>query len=30
MEWWFWALIPVLLGLVGVMIYLRNKKPEDD
>lgn len=30
MDWWFWALIPVLLGLVGALLYLRNKRPDDD
>lgn len=30
MPWYFWVLIPVLLGLVGAFIYLRNQRPEGD
>jgi hypothetical protein len=29
MEWWFWVLLVVLLALVGVLIFLRSKRPED-
>jgi LPXTG-motif cell wall-anchored protein len=29
-EWWFFAImILVLLGLIGALLYLRNKRPED-
>jgi hypothetical protein len=29
-EWWFLGtMIVVLLGLVGLMIFLRNQRPED-
>jgi hypothetical protein len=30
MEWWFWVLLLVLVGLIGVFFYLRNKRPEDE
>jgi len=30
MPWYFWALIPVLLGLIGAFIYLRNQRSEED
>lgn len=29
-DWLFWALIPVLLILVGVFFYVRNKRPDDE
>jgi hypothetical protein len=29
-EWWFLGLMFVLLlGLVGLLLFLRNKRPED-
>src|SRR5262245_58650387 len=28
-EWWFWLGILAIAGLVGVLIYLRNHRPED-
>jgi hypothetical protein len=28
-EWWFWAGLVVIGGLVGLLIYLRNKRPEE-
>lgn len=30
LDWWFWALIPVLIGLVIAFLYVRNKRPSDD
>ena len=30
-NWWFWVpLVVVLLGLVGLMVFLRMKKKDDD
>jgi hypothetical protein len=29
MPWWFWILLVVLVVLVGLLIFLRNKKAED-
>jgi hypothetical protein len=29
MEWWMWVLILLLIVLVGVLIYLRNQRPEE-
>jgi hypothetical protein len=30
-EWWFMALmVVILLGLIGLLIFLRNKRSEDD
>ena len=30
-EWWFMGLMAVLLvGLIGLLLYLRNKRQEDD
>ena len=29
MEWWFWVLLLVLVVLIGVFLFLRNKRPED-
>jgi LPXTG-motif cell wall-anchored protein len=29
-DWLFWLMIPLLLALVGVFLYLRNKRPSDD
>jgi hypothetical protein len=30
-EWWFLGLMTVILiGLVGLLLYLRNKRPDDD
>jgi hypothetical protein len=30
-EWWFMALMAVgLLGLIGVLLVLRNRRAEDD
>lgn len=26
----YWLLIPLLLVLVGVYLYMRNKRPDDD
>jgi hypothetical protein len=29
-TWAFWIIMPlVLVGLIGIFLYLRNKKPED-
>jgi hypothetical protein len=29
-EWWFMGLmVLILIGLVGVLLYMRNKRPED-
>jgi hypothetical protein len=30
MDWWFWALLVLLLALIGVFLYLRNQRPSDD
>jgi hypothetical protein len=29
MEWWFWVLLLVLVGLVGVLIFLRTRRTDD-
>jgi hypothetical protein len=29
MEWWFWVLLVVLVGLVGVLIFLRTRRTDD-
>jgi hypothetical protein len=29
-EWWLWTGIVILLGLVGLLLYLRNRSAEDD
>ncbi|MBL8794319.1 MAG: hypothetical protein JNM56_10475 [Planctomycetia bacterium] len=29
-EWWLWTGIVVLLGLVGLLFYLRNRSEDDD
>jgi hypothetical protein len=29
-EWWLWVGLLAILGLVGVLIVLRNKRPDDD
>jgi hypothetical protein len=30
LEWWFLGLmVVVLLGLIGVLLFLRNRRPED-
>lgn len=28
-AWWFWVGLLAIAGLVGVLIYLRNHRPED-
>jgi len=29
MEWWFWVLLVVGVGLVGVLIFLRTRRTDD-
>ncbi len=30
-EWWFMGLmVVILLGLIGLLLFLRNRRPEDD
>jgi len=30
-EWWFMTLMAlILVGLIGTLLYMRNKRPEDD
>ena len=29
MEWWFWVLLLVLVGLVGMLIFLRTRRTDD-
>ncbi len=29
-AWWFWLGLVAIGGLVGLLIYLRNQRPEDD
>jgi hypothetical protein len=29
MDWWFWVLLLVFVALIGVFIYLRNKRSDD-
>jgi hypothetical protein len=29
-TWWIWAGLVVLIGLIGLLVYVRNKAPEDD
>jgi len=28
-AWWFWAGVVAILALVGVLIFLRTRRPED-
>ncbi len=30
MPWWFWLLLLLFFVLIGVFIYLRNQRPEED
>ncbi|MBL8794320.1 MAG: hypothetical protein JNM56_10480 [Planctomycetia bacterium] len=29
-AWWIWAGVIVLVGLIGLLVYVRNKAPSDD
>ena len=29
MDWWFWVLLVVLVGLVGALIFLRTRHTDD-
>jgi hypothetical protein len=29
-TWWIWAGLILLIGLIGLLVYVRNKAPEDD
>jgi len=29
MDWWFWVLLVVLVGLVGALIFLRTRRTDD-
>jgi hypothetical protein len=29
MQWWFWVLLIVFVGLIVLLFVLRNRKPED-
>lgn len=29
-TWWIWAGLIALIGLIGLLVYVRNKAPDDD
>ena len=29
-TWWIWVGLVLLIGLIGVLVYVRNKAPDDD